>query len=317
MRAMIRRIPDGHYSFEDFLDEDGITPEPIRIHTAIDVKGDEMEIDLSGCGPQAIGPVNATYASSASAIYYAVLAVADQSMAVNAGCYRPIRIKAPKGLIVNPQHPAPVANRIAVSHRLATTMFGALHQAVPGRVPAAYYGVSYVCSFQTMSLDGSRNILVEIEVGGTGAYQDQDGVSAWAFGMHNNASIPVEMIEADIPLTVMGYGLLDGSAGKGRQRGGLGLFREWRVDSPEACFTANLERFNFQPYGLNGGETGRAGKLWLIRADTREPLPSKVNNLTLYRGDVIRLETSGGGGYGPAAEREQAAILLDKIGHYA
>lgn len=317
VRAMIGRIPDGRYSFEDFLDDDGIVPDPIRIHASIEIRGDEMEIDLSGCGPQTPGPVNATLASSASAIYYAVLAVADQPIAVNAGCYRPVRITAPEGLIVNPRHPAPVANRIAVSHRLATTMFGALHRAVPGRVPAAYYGVSYVCSFQTIGAGGERGVLVEIEVGGSGAYDDQDGVSAWAFGMHNNASIPVEMIEADVPLTVTGYGLLDGSGGAGRQRGGLGLFREWRIDSPEALFTANLERFRFRPYGLDGGEDGQEGRLWLIRGDSREALPSKVNNLPLRQGDIVRLETSGGGGYGPAAERTAADIETDRICHYA
>ncbi|RWR07225.1 hydantoinase B/oxoprolinase family protein [Paenirhodobacter populi] len=317
VRAMIGRIPDGRYSFEDFLDDDGIVPDPIRIHATIEVSGDEMVIDLSGCGPQAAGPVNATLASSASAIYYAVLSVADQPIAVNAGCYRPVSVIAPDGLIVNPRHPAPVANRIAVSHRLATTLFGALHQAVPGRVPAAYYGVSYVCSFQTIGAGGERGVLVEIEVGGSGAYDDQDGVSAWAFGMHNNASIPVEMIEADVPLTITGYGLLDGSGGAGRQRGGLGLFREWRVDSPEALFTANLERFKFRPYGLEGGEPGREGRLYLIRDGEWRPLPSKVNNLALVQGDVIRLETSGGGGYGPLAERGGADLENDRICHYA
>ncbi|HEY0275440.1 MAG TPA: hydantoinase B/oxoprolinase family protein [Paenirhodobacter sp.] len=155
VRAMIRRIPDGRYSFEDFLDDDGIVPDPIRIHAVIDIHGDEMTIDLSGCGRQAAGPINATLASSASAIYYAVLSVADQPIAVNAGCYRPVSVVVPEGLIVNPRHPAPVANRIAVTHRLATTLFGALHQAVPGLVPAAYYGVSYVCSFQTIGAGGN------------------------------------------------------------------------------------------------------------------------------------------------------------------
>ena len=317
MRAMIGRIPDGHYSFEDFLDDDGILPDPIRIHTAIEVKGDEMIVDLSGCGKQAQGPVNATPASSVSAVYYAVMAIADKPFAANAGCYRPIKVIVPEGLIVNPRHPAPVANRVAVGHRLATNVFAALHQAVPGRAPAAYYGVSYVCSFQTIGDEGERGVLVEIEVGGTGAYEDQDGLSAWAFGMHNNASIPIEMIEADVPLTITGYGLVDGSGGAGKHRGGLGLFRQWRIDSAEAVFTANLERFKYQPYGLEGGEPGRAGRLYLIRNGETTALGSKVNNLPLKRGDEIRLETSGGGGYGAPAERTEADLELDRLCHYA
>ena len=317
VRAMIGRIPDGRYSFEDFLDDDGIVPEPIRIHTAIEVKGEEMIVDLSGCGKQATGPINATLASSGSAVYYAVMAIADRDIPANAGCYRPVTVIAPDGLIVNPSHPAPVANRVAVAHRLATTMFGALHQAVPGRVPAAYYGVSYVCSFQTIGEKGERGVLVEIEIGGTGAYDDQDGLNAYSYGMHNNASIPIEMIEADVPLTVTGYGLIDGSGGAGRHRGGLGLFREWRVDSPAAVFTANLERFKFQPYGLEGGEPGRAGKLWLIRNGERQALGSKINNLPLVKGDIIRLETSGGGGYGPLERRSAAELAEDRTCRYA
>jgi len=311
MRAMIGRIPDGRYEFEDFLDDDGINPEPIRVHAAVTIRGDEAEIDLSGCGRQAGGPVNATLASSQSAISYAMMAIADAEIPANAGCYRPIRVIAPEGLIVNATHPAPVANRVAVSHRLATTVLGALHRAVPGRVPAAYYGVSYVCSFQTIGEDNRRGVLVEIEVGGSGAHADADGLSAYTYGMHNCSNIPAEMIESELPLTVVAYGLVPGSGGEGRQRGGLGLFREWRVDSPAAVFTANFERFRFRPYGLEGGGPGAAGKLFLIRDGVRQDLPSKVNNLPLRRGDVIRVETSGGGGYGPPAERGEAARARD------
>jgi len=311
MRAMIGRIPDGRYEFEDFLDDDGITQDPIRIHAAVEVRGEEMVVDLSGCGPQVLGPVNATLASSGSAVSFAIMAIADTEIAPNAGCYRPVRVIAPEGRVVNAQHPAPVANRIAVGHRLATTLLGALHKAVPGRVPAAYYGVSYVCSFQTIGEGGERGVLVEIEVGGSGGHADRDGLNGYTYGMHNNSNIPVEMIESELPLSITAYGLLPGSGGAGRHRGGLGLFREWRVDCVEAVFTANAERFKFRPYGLEGGEPGREGHLWLIRQGERRALGSKVNNLRLVRGDIIRLETSGGGGYGPASERADAAQALD------
>jgi N-methylhydantoinase B len=312
MRAMIGRIPDGHYAFEDFLDDDGITDAPIRIHAAITVRGEEMSVDLSGCGPQALGPVNATLASAHSAVSYAVMAVADEPIPANAGCYRPIAVTAPEGTVVSARHPAPVANRIAATHRLATTLLGALHQAVPERVPAAYYGVSYVCSFQTVQEDGTRGVLVEIEVGGSGAHPEGDGLSAFTFGMHNNSNIPAEMIESELPLTITRYGLLPGSGGAGRYRGGLGLVREWRIDAREAVFTANAERFRFRPYGLAGGEPGSAGRLLLLRGGEARSLGSKVNNLRLRRGDVIRLETSGGGGFGPPEERAAEARARDR-----
>lgn len=306
MRAMISRIPDGTYSFEDFLDDDGITKDPIRIHATLHVVGEEITVDLSGCSPQAKGPVNATLASSLSGVTFAILSVADADIPPNAGVMRPVTVIAPEGLVVSAKHPAPVANRVATTHRLATTILGALHQAIPERVPAAYYGVSYVATFQTIAEDGQRSVLVEIEVGGSGAHHDTDGLSGYTYGMHNNSNIPAEMIESEMPLTVVAYGLLDGSGGAGRQRGGLGLFREWRIDSPEAVFSANGERFRFRPYGLDGGESGREGHLMLIRGDERTSLGSKVNNLALKRGDIIRLETSGGGGYGAPGDRTEA-----------
>ena len=309
MRAIIGRMPDGRYEFDDFVDDDGLSDTPIRIHAAIEIGGETMVVDLSGSGPQALGPINATLASSSSAVSYAVMACADEPIPANAGCYRPVTVIAREGSIVHARHPAPVANRIAATHRLATTLLGALHQAVPDRVPAAYYGVSYVCTFQTIGADDSRAVLVEIEVGGSGGHPAQDGLNGYSSGMHNNANIPVEMIESELPLTILEYGVLPDTAGAGRFRGGLGLVREWRVDCPEAVFTANLERFKFRPYGLAGGGAGAVGRLYLVRSGRREALGSKVGNLRLQQGDVIRLETSGGGGFGdpvqrPAAERE-------------
>ena len=311
MRAMIGRMPDGRYEFEDFIDDDGLTDTPIRIHAAIEISGDTMVVDLGGSGPQAIGPINATLASSGSAVSYAVMACADQPIPANAGCTRPVTVLAREGSIVHARHPAPVANRVAVTHRLATTLLGALHQAAPDRVPAAYYGVSYVCTFQTIRDDGGRDVLVEIEVGGSGGHPEQDGLNGYSSGMHNNANIPIEMIESEVPLTIAEYGILPDSGGRGRFRGGMGLVREWRVDCPEAVFTANLERFKFRPYGLAGGEPAMPGKLWLLRDGQRQALGSKIGNLRLRRGDVIRLETSGGGGFGDPAQRTPAENQAD------
>jgi N-methylhydantoinase B len=312
MREVISRMPDGVYEFEDFLDDDGINTEsPVRIHAKITVKGDELTVDLSGSSPEVTGPINATLGSSSSAIHFAVMACADRPLMPNAGCYRPVTIIAPEGLIINARHPAPVAHRIAPGHVLLNVLFGALAQAVPDRIPAAYYGVSYVCSFQTVSADNSRRVLVEIEVGGCGGHPAGDGASAYSFGMHNNASIPMEMIESDMPLSFTRYGLLPDSGGAGRHRGGLGLVREWRIDAERATFTAQMDRFRFRPYGLQGGKPGAAGRLTLIRDGKETPLHSKVGNMPLKKGDIIRLETSGGGGHGNPNERARDAVRQD------
>lgn len=313
MRESIRAIPDGTYEFEDFLDDDGIERgKPVRIHAKVHVAGDRLTVDLSGSAPEAHGPINATLGSASSAVYFAIVAAADRPIAPNAGCYRPVEIIAPDGLIVSARHPAPVAHRIAPCHVLLNVLFGALAQAIPERMPAAYYAVSYVCSFQTIAADGTRRVLVEIEVGGCGAHPEGDGANAHSFGMHNNSAIPIEMIESDVPVTFMGYGLVPDSGGKGRHRGGLGLTRAWRIDSAAANFTAQMDRFRFTPFGLHGGGAGAAGHLVLIREGEETPLDSKVSNFRLHEGDVIRLETSGGGGLGRFEDRPAALVAQDR-----
>ncbi len=312
MRAAIRRMPDGVYEFTDFLDDDGIElGKPIRLHVKLTVAGDEITVDLSGCSPQVQGPTNATLASSNSAVMFAVMCACDEPFAANAGCYRPVRTIAPEGLVVNAQFPAPVVHRVAVTHRLLNAMFGALHQVVPDRIPAAYYGNSYVCTFQTVAADARREVLVEIEIGGSGAHPAKDGVSAFASGMHNNSNIPVEMIEAQMPLTITRYGLLPDSGGPGMRRGGLGLFREWRVDSERCFFTANMDRFVHPPYGLAGGLPASLGRLILTRDGQETPLQPKSDNIPLVRGDRVRLETSGGGGFGDPRRRSRDELARD------
>lgn len=312
MRDVFRRMPDGHYEFEDFLDDDGIdTDTPVRIHAAVTIVGDRMIVDLSGSAPEARGPINATLGSATSAICFAAMACADRPIAPNAGCYRPIEIIAPEGRIVNARHPAPVAHRMAPCHLLLNVMMGALSKAVPERMPAAYYAVSYVCAFQTFEASGARKVLVEIEVGGCGGHPDGDGANAHSFGMHNNAAIPIEMIETDTSITLLGYALVPNSGGDGRHRGGLGLRREWRIDSARATFTGQMDRFRYRPFGLHGGGEGAAGRLTLIRDGKPTSLHSKVNNMPLVKGDVIRLETSGGGGLGVPRDRSKVARERD------
>jgi N-methylhydantoinase B/oxoprolinase/acetone carboxylase alpha subunit len=154
-------------------------------------------------------------------------------------------------------------------------------------------------------------VLVEIEIGGCGALPYSDGASAQSFGMHNNSNIPIEMIESVMPLTLLGYGLLPDSGGPGEHRGGLGLWREWRIDAPIAQLSANLDRFKFRPFGLAGGAAAAASALYLIRDGQREALRSKVTNVMLKKGDVVRLETSGGGGFGEPMMRARDMVERD------
>jgi N-methylhydantoinase B len=320
MRAAIAAMPDGTYEFEDFVDDDGIDrDQPLRIHAQLTVRGEEIEIDLSGSSPQARGPVNCTYNMMDSAVVCGVMMSVGTDIPANAGCYRPIRITAPKGLCVNARSPAPVANRMAVGHRIVNTVMGAFAVALPGQVPAAYYGVSYVYAFNAFKEDGERSVYFDLECGGWGAHPEEDGASGFSCGFHNIANAPMELIENDYPVTFQRYGLVSGSGGAGRTRGGLGLERAFRVDAPEGTFTCNFDRFRTPPYGLAGGAPGALGRMTVTRAGTEEELDigSKVSGLPVQRGDVLRLRTSGGGGYGDPEARDARAIAEDVSDGYA
>ena len=314
MRAAIAGMPDGTYEFEDFVDDDGIDRDkPLRIHARMTVRGDEIEIDLSGSSPQARGPVNCTYNMMDSAVVCGVMMSVGSDIPANAGCYRPIGITAPEGLCVNARSPAPVANRMAVGHRIVNTVMGAFATALPDRVPAAYYGVSYVYAFNAFKEDGTRSVYFDLECGGWGAHPEEDGANGFSCGFHNIANAPMELIENDYPVTFQRYGLVANSGGAGRTRGGLGLERAFRVDAPEGTFTCNFDRFITPPYGLAGGEPGALGRMTLTRAGASEvtDLGSKVSGLPVNKGDVLSLKTSGGGGHGDPSTRAEDAVRAD------
>jgi len=319
MRRLLRDIPDGRYVFEDFVDDDGIDLDrPLRIKVELKVSGDSLTVDLEGSSAQARGPVNCTLNMTRSAVVCAVLMSIGSGVAANAGCYRPIAIEAPPGTVVNARHPAPVANRMAVGHRVVNAVMGAFAQALPEEVPAAYYGVSYAYALNAENGDGSRQVYFDLECGGWGGHPLGDGANGFSCGFHNIANSPIEMIESTYPVTFLQYGLIPDSGGAGAHRGGLGLVREFRLDAPAGSFSANFDRFRIAPYGLAGGEPGRPGRLSLRRAgvEAEEALSSKVSGLRLEKGDVLRLETAGGGGHGAPADRDAAAIAEDHAEGY-
>ena len=318
-RAVFAEIPNGVYEFEDFVDDDGIELDrKLRINARLIVHDVSVEVDLSQSSSQAKGPVNCTFNMTRSAVICGALMAIGREVPANAGCYRPISVIAPLGSVVNARHPAPVANRMAVGHRVVNAVMGAFAQAVPERVPASYYGVSYAYALSANNADGSRQVYFDLECGGWGGHPDGDGANGFSCGFHNISNTPIEMIENDYPLTFMQYGLVPNSGGEGKSRGGLGLVREFRLDAPEGTFAANLDRFKIAPYGLKGGEPGRVGQLIVRRAgsDTEENLASKVAGLNMKTGDIIRLETAGGGGHGHPKDRSKSDILDDLLEGY-
>jgi N-methylhydantoinase B len=316
MRASLAALPEGRFSFEDFLDDDGIGEESVKVAVDVTTGGGRLVLDFSRSAPQVAAPINCTLNVLLSSVYYSLIAAFGEGIPVNSGCYSPVEVVAPLGLVVNAQSPAPVVNRMTIAHRIVNTVMGAFSQALPERIPAAYYGVSYVCMLESVMTDGERRIYFDSGVGGWGAEPERDGANAFSCGLHNIASVPVEMLESTHPLLFRSYALRAGSGGAGRTRGGLGLIREWQLTAPVGTFAATFDRFTIAPYGLAGGQPGATGRLTLTRDGNSMPLRSKVSQVALRAGDVIRIETSGGGGFGPPDKRDPDAIARDRASGY-
>ena len=318
MRAAIGELPDGEYSFQDFVDDDGQEAIGLEIDAHVTIKGETCVVDLSRSADQAPGPVNCTLNMAKSGVYCALLCAAGGRAMANSGAYRPIEVVARPGSIVSCLAPAPVANRMATGHRVVTTVLGAIAKASPSTIPAAYYGVSYVAALSAPDpvVEGERRVYFEVEVGGWGAHPEADGADGFSAGFHNLANSPIEMCETLFPITFTEYAFIPDSGGRGQFRGGLGLAREWRLDADWGVLSGNFERFRYPPYGLNGGEPGSLGRFQLTRNGEATVLPSKISGVDLQRGDVVRLDTSGGGGWGPPGERDPAKTDHDIKGGY-
>jgi len=312
MRAAIAAMPDGVGHFVELVDDDGQTEGPIRLEVTVTKSGEHINVDFSGSSPQAQGPVNNTPAMTCSAVYYALLAAIGRDIPANSGCYQPIDVFLPVGSIVNAQFPAPVTGRMVVNHRIATAVFGALAQLIPDRIPAAYYAISYVYALATVEPNGRRRVYFDIEVGGWGGHKGGDGASALSCGLHNNTNAPIEMVEAKYPVTFTKYGLLPDTGGPGLHRGGLGLVREFRLDAPIGSLSTNFERYKHAPYGIGGGGKGSLSRTTVTSPDgTQRPLASKVSGIPIAAGDIITIETSGGGGWGDPQLRASEAVASD------
>ena len=318
MRSVISDLPDGIYSFEDFVDDDGQDAVDLKVVASVVITSDTCTVDLSGSADQAPGPVNCTLNMAKSAAYCALLCLGDGAVMANSGAYRAIKVASRPGSITNCTAPAPVANRMATGHRIVTTVLGALAAAAPDRVPAAYYGVSYVLTLQAPDplVESESRVYFEVEVGGWGGHPDGDGADGFSCGFHNLANSPLEMCEVIFPISFTEYGLIADSGGDGKHRGGLGLAREWRLNANWGTVSGNFERFRHGPYGLADGEPGAFGKFVHITSEGEKVLPSKISGIKLKAGDRIRLETSGGGGWGDPAERSADARKADQDAGY-
>jgi N-methylhydantoinase B len=322
MREFLSQIAPGVYAAEDFLDDDGVSDKPVRIAVKITAhagsrpgksRGKQasqektlVTVDFTGSSPQVRGSINAVEAITYSACFYVFRCLLKEDVPATAGLMRPIKVVAPAGTVVNSVAPAAVAGgNVETSQRIVDVLLRALAQAIPELVPAASAG-----TMNNLTIGGADDrdssssapfAYYETIAGGMGARPDRAGISGVHTHMTNSLNTPAESLEHSYPLRVTEYSLRRNSGGKGQHRGGDGLVREVEVLA-DAQVTLLADRRKRGPYGLAGGEDGASGRTEIVRANgSRELLPGKCS-VRLNKGDRIRVESPGGGGWGPVGK---------------
>jgi N-methylhydantoinase B len=314
VRAAIREIPDGVYTFEDFLDDYGPGTDPLRVAVTVTVAGDGITIDYDGSSPQTPSGMNSYINYTRSYSYAAVKCLTDPLGPMNEGALRPVTVRAPEGSFLNPRPPAGGGPRAIICYRTFEAVLGALAPALPDRVAAA---ASHFANPTFGGWDRARRrrfVAYELVLSGTGARATRDGCEgmSWAF---NASNIPVEAQEAAQPIVVEHFGFIPDSAGAGKFRGGAGIRRDLRFLADEGKLTNLSERQRFAPYGVFGGRPGALARTVIDPGPDEEIVHGKQSRAFAY-GAVISFQQSGAGGYGDPLERDPARVLEDVMDDY-
>jgi N-methylhydantoinase B len=310
MRAEVAGLPDGRWEAGDFLDNDGISDVPLPIRVALEIAGDRLTLDFAGTAPATAGPVNISRATSVACAYVAIKHVFP-SLPANAGVMRPVEVAIPDGSLLAAEFPRPTGGYTETILRMIDVIFAAMAEAAPERVVANAYGTINALSLAGHRADGRRWVMFSFYGGGHGGSADGDGLN------HGNAPIstatipPVEILEAAYPVMFTQWALRPDSAGAGRHRGGLGAIYEIELLEERAEVFLFGERGRFAPKGIAGGGDAALNRFTYEQAEGWRvpPLVSKMVGIRLARGQRVRLETPGGGGYGPAAERDRPRLV--------
>ena len=313
MRSELTELPDGRWEAEDYLDNDGINDEPLKIKIALEIKNDTMLLDFTGSAPQCAGPVNIALPTAVATAYVAIKHIFP-ALPANAGVMRPIEVVVPEDSLLAAKFPAPTGGYTETILRMIDVVFSAFSQAAPERVVANAYGTINALSIAGKRENGQPWVMFSFYGGGHGGSIETDGLN------HGNAPIstatipPMEILEAAYPVMFRTWALRPDSAGTGAHRGGLGAIYEIEVleeNGAEAFLFG--ERGSFAPKGIAGGGDAALNVFQYEQDDGwhSPPLTSKMRGINLKAGQAVRLQTPGGGGYGKADERSHAAIARD------
>lgn len=313
-RDALSKIPDGHYEYVDYLDNDGVDLDRrIRISAKVEISAGEMHVDLHGSSPEVRGPANCMPSGALAAAFFAVRAVTDPEGRYpnNGGCIRPVRLTLPNKSIMNPTEPAPVGCRASVIKRITGVILGALRTPVPDRVPADSGGEELILHFGGRRADGTSYVTSQILVGGSGAGFRSDGVDVIETDATNCMNIPAEALEMEAPIRVVSVQLAVDSGGAGEWRGGLGARLEYEILEGEVAIIYRGERHYCPADGVNGGGQGGVASAEIYHVDgTKHVIPSKEVRM-MKAGERLIIHTAGGGGWGPSSARAESRVRED------
>ena len=315
MREAVSSIPNGTYTFEDVMDDDGLGTTDIPIKVKIGIADDHIQFDFTGTSAQVAGNINVTLNATQAAVAYCLKALLDPEIPNNQGVLEVCEIKCPSGTLLNCAPPAPVAARANTSQRIIDVVIGALTNALPDAVVGAANGANTTAVFSgTDPATGKDYLYLETLGGGFGGRNDRDGKDGVQVHITNTSNLPVEVIEMEYPLRVLSYGLVEDSGGAGMYRGGMGLCREITPVGHDCVFNGAGERFRHAPWGVFGGEVGGRGCFIHTHADTsEEQLDIKPSGIVLKDGAKILVQTPGSGGYGQPSQRSEENIEKDRV----
>jgi N-methylhydantoinase B len=312
VRAAVAEWKDGRGEAERFVDDDGITlNQPVRIHVAIEKQGDTIHFDFSGSADQTSGPANIRPPLVQAACAYCLISLIDPHTYVCSGLLNAFTITARAGSVLNPRFPAPVNTYNPTVHALVEAIFDAVDRIAPGKVCADGSGSRSIILGGRNTYTGKGYVQYEILAGGAGARGSKDGASAITVNQSNAKIAPIEIIESEFPTRVVRFELIRDSGGAGQFRGGLGVRREY-LNLADARFSIRSMKHAIPPIGCAGGKPGRTGDIW-INPDTADAkrLPTRYADYPLKAGDIFRLDTPGGGGYGDPRARDPERVLAD------
>ena len=317
MRSYISKLPDGEFEAADWLDNDGITDDPLQLNIKLKISGDSMTLDFTGSSPACLGPVNISRSTTIAACYVAMKHVFPEVPA-NSGVLEPIDFIIDENSILSVQAPRPVGGYTETILRIIDLVFQALALASPELTNGCAYGTINALSLAGHKKDGNRWVMFSFFGGGHGGHPLGDGLN------HGNAPIstatipPLEILEAAYPIKFRKWALRQDSGGAGKNRGGLGAIYEIELLEEEAKAFIFGERSKFAPPGVVGGGNGAVNKFsYEYEGEIKSPpLASKMVDISLSKGKAVRLETPGGGGYGNPYERKIETVLNDvKLGY--